>query len=200
MIFLENKAWAEGKKQVDPNYFKSMARDQNPDFLWIGCADSRVPPTEITNTHPGTMFVHRNVANLVVPGDLNLLSVVQFAVEVLKVPHVIVCGHYNCGGVKAALLEQKLGLIDEWLKHIKLIKKSHDLDLNKLSVESEKVNKLVELNVVAQVENLANIDIIQKAWDRGQELTLHGWVYDLKTGLLKDLIEKSQGPIVYKSY
>jgi carbonic anhydrase len=186
-IMLENKAWAQSKIDIDPQYFKNMAKDQTPEYLWIGCADSRVPPSEITNTQPGEMFVHRNIANLVVHSDMNLLSVLSYAVENLKVPHVIVCGHYNCGGVKAALTHSHLGLIDNWVRNIKDTYFVHKRDLDGLS-EADKVNKLVEFNVIEQVKNIAHTSIIQKTWHNHQRPHIHGWVYDLNNGILKQLI------------
>lgn len=184
-LILENKAWAQSRRDNDPEYFTKMARDQNPQFLWIGCADSRVPPSEITNTDPGEMFVHRNIANLVVHTDINLLSVLQYAVEVLKIPHIIVCGHYNCGGVRAAITGQSYGLIDNWVRHIKDTFFQHKEEIQSIEGELNKVNRLVELNVIEQVHNVARTAIIQKAWKERQYPYVHGWVYDLDTGLLK---------------
>lgn len=186
-LMLENKAWSKSKLQLDENYFKNMARDQNPEYLWIGCSDSRVPESEITNTDPGQMFVHRNIANLVVHTDMNLLSVVQYAVEALKVKHIIVCGHYNCGGVKAAMSHQSLGLINNWIRNIKDTLAANDLEFKNLTNEADRVNRLVELNVKEQVRNLMHTSIVQEAWKRDQTPTLHGWVYDLNTGLIKEL-------------
>ena len=187
-ILLENKAWAKSKIDIDPDYFQNMSKDQKPTFLWIGCADSRVPPSEITNTNPGDMFVHRNIANLVVHTDSNLLSVMQYAVEALKVPHIIVCGHYNCGGVKAALSHQSLGLIDNWIRNIKDVAFATSVELKKIDNETERVNRLVELNVLQQVKNISHSSIIQKAWkERGEYPIIHGWVYDLCSGQLKIL-------------
>jgi carbonic anhydrase len=187
-MLLENKAWAQSKVEIDPEYFTKMAKDQTPEFLWIGCADSRVPPSEITNTDPGEMFVHRNIANLVVHTDTNMLSVLQYAVEALKVPHIIVCGHYNCGGVKAALMQQSLGLIDNWVRNIKDVYFSHKFEVESISSEKDRVNKLVELNVINQVKNLSHSAIVQKAWKERQYPYIHGWVYDLNTGMLKKLV------------
>jgi carbonic anhydrase len=187
-LFLENQAWAKSKLLLDDKYFETMAKDQKPEYLWIGCADSRVPPSEITNTDPGEMFVHRNIANLVVHTDVNVLSVVQYAVEALKVKHVIVCGHYNCGGVKAALGNQSLGLIDNWIRNIKDVVALNHAELKKVPNEMDRVNLLVELNVKEQVKNLMYTSIIQQAWKNNNAPHLHGWVYDLKTGLLKDIM------------
>lgn len=187
-VLLENKAWARSKIDVNPDYFTTMAKDQNPTFLWIGCADSRVPPSEITNTHPGDMFVHRNIANLAVHTDSNLLSVMQYAVEALKIPHIIVCGHYNCGGVKAALGQQSLGLIDNWIRNIKDVAFQHRAELAEIDRSEDRVNRLVELNVIQQTKNIAHSSIIQKAWkERGEYPIIHGWVYDLNNGQLKIL-------------
>lgn len=187
-LILENKAWAKSKIDIDKDYFIKMAKDQNPDYLWIGCSDSRVPPSEITNTDPGEMFVHRNIANLVIHTDLNFLSVLQYAVENLKVRHVIVCGHYNCGGVKAAISHQSLGLIDNWIRNIEDTYFSHKVEVDAIKDEFSKVNRLVELNVVEQVRNLAHTSIIQRAWHNHQQPFVHGWVYDINTGLVKQLI------------
>jgi carbonic anhydrase len=187
-LFLENQAWAKSKLLLDDKYFENMAKDQKPEYLWIGCADSRVPPSEITNTDPGEMFVHRNIANLVVHTDVNVLSVIQYAVEALKVKHVIVCGHYNCGGVKAALGNQSLGIIDNWIRNIKDVVALNQVALKKVTSEMDRVNLLVELNVKEQVKNLMYTSIIQQAWKDRNGPYLHGWVYDLKTGLLKDIM------------
>lgn len=187
-LLLENKAWAQSKLDADQDYFTKMAKDQSPEYLWIGCSDSRVPPSEITNTDPGEMFVHRNIANLVVHTDMNFLSVLQFAVENLKVKHIIVCGHYNCGGVKAALSNQSLGLINNWVRNIKDTYFNYKLDVDSLKDETARVNRLVELNVIDQVKNLAHTSIIQRAWFERKLPCIHGWVYDLNTGLLKQLI------------
>lgn len=187
-MLLENKAWAQSKVDVDKEYFTKMAEDQKPQYLWIGCSDSRVPPSEITNSNPGQMFVHRNIANLVVHTDLNFLSVLQYAVKNLKVPHVIVCGHYNCGGVQAALSNKSLGLINNWVRNIKDVYLAHKVEVDSKQSEMERVNRLVELNVIEQVKNLCHTSIVQRAWVEGNYPIIHGWVYDLKTGLLKQLI------------
>lgn len=191
-LILENKAWAQGKTEIDPEYFANMANDQNPDYLWIGCADSRVPPSEITNTDPGEMFVHRNIANLVVHTDMNLLSVLSYAVEHLKVRHIIVCGHYNCGGVKAAMSPKSLGMLNNWVRNIKDIYSVHKKDLDLIKSPVDQVNRLVELNVLEQIRNLAHTSIIQKAWLDLKQPYIHGMVYDLSTGILKNL--ESIGP------
>lgn len=199
-LMLENKAWAQSKVEVDPEYFKKMAKDQKPEYLWIGCSDSRVPPSEITNTDPGEMFVHRNIANLVVHSDLNLMSVVQFAVEVLKVSHVIVCGHYNCGGVKAAIAHQSLGLIDNWIRNIEDTYFTHAKEVDAITNVMDKVNKLVEFNVVDQVRNLSHTSIIQRSWKNNQQPFIHGMVYDINTGLLKNLTTLGPDKEIPKPY
>jgi carbonic anhydrase len=199
-LFLENRAWAKSKLLLDESYFENMAKDQTPEYLWIGCSDSRVPPSEITNTDPGEMFVHRNIANLVVHTDMNLLSVVQFAVEYLKVKHVIVCGHYNCGGVKAAMGHQSLGLLNNWIRNIKDTYSLNEQALKAVPTETERLNLLVELNVKDQVKNLMHTSIIQKAWKDNQSPHLHGWVYDLKTGLLKELVTVNPGTFIEDAY
>jgi carbonic anhydrase len=188
-LLLENKAWAQTKVQEDPEFFKRLVDIQRPEFLWIGCSDSRVPPNEITQTQPGEIFIHRNVANLVIHTDLNLLSVLQYAVEVLQVKHIIVCGHYGCGGVKAAMSQSSLGLINKWLRHIKDVYRFHQDELNALTDEKERVNRLIELNVIEQVLNLAETSIVQTAWKKNGYPYLHGWVYGLNDGLIKVLSE-----------
>ena len=185
-IFQNNAAWAEQAVKEDPEFFDRLSNVQKPDYLWIGCADSRVPANQICGLQPGEVFVHRNVANLVVHTDINCLSVLQYAVEVLQVKHVIVCGHYGCGGVLAALGDKPLGLIDNWIRNIRDVLDQHSRYLEKLKPK-ERGRRLVELNVATQVENLGNTTIVQDAWARGQQLTIHGWVYSLSNGLLKDL-------------
>lgn len=192
-LLLENKAWAAEKLHDDPEYFNRLVHLQTPEFLWIGCSDSRVPANEITGTHPGEIFVHRNIANMVVHTDLNMLSVLQYAVEVLKVKHVIVCGHYGCGGVKAALTQHSYGIINKWLRNIKDVYRFHREEIDVLEDESEKVNKLIELNVKEQVLNLAKTSIIQKAWKTNHYPHLHGWVYGLHNGLIKPIFEMAAG-------
>jgi len=199
-ILLENKAWAESKRDLDQEYFEKMAVDQKPEYLWIGCSDSRVPPSEITNTDPGQMFVHRNIANLVVHTDMNLLSVLQYAVENLEIPHVIVCGHYNCGGVKAALSNKSLGMMNNWVRNIKDIYFENKVDIDSIQDEAARVNKLVELNVVEQVHHLAHTSIIQRSWNVRKKPYLHGWVYDINTGLLKKLITMEPGAEIDSAY
>lgn len=182
-----NRAWSEGIKAQDPNFFRSLAEQQTPQYLWIGCSDSRVPPTQLVGLAPGEMFVHRNVANVVVHTDFNCLSVLQFAVDALKVGHVIVCGHYGCGGVKAALEDLQLGLIDNWLRHVQDVKHSHAGELEKLTDPVARLDRLCELNVMEQVLNVCRTTIVQGAWERGQELDVHGWIYGLGDGLIRDL-------------
>lgn len=192
-LLLQNKAWATEKVQDDPDFFNRLVNIQTPEFLWIGCSDSRVPANEITGTQPGEVFVHRNIANMVVHTDLNLLSVLQYAVEVLKVKHIIVCGHYGCGGVKAAMGNHNFGIINKWLRNIKDVYRYHREDIDPLASEDEKVNKLIELNVQEQVMNLAKTSIVQKAWKDRQGPDLHGWVYDLHDGVIKPVFEIPAG-------
>ena len=192
-MFLENRAWSHEKKMQNENYYIEMAKDQSPKFLWIGCADSRVPPDVVTGTSPGEMFVQRNVANLVIHTDLNLMSVVEYAINVLKVKHIIVCGHYGCGGVKAAMSRQSLGIINKWLRNIKDVYRYHQEEVEACVSEDDKVNKLIELNVREQVYNLAKTSIVQKSWKKFNAPHLHGWVYDLHDGLLRPQIDLSPG-------
>ena len=187
-LLLENKAWAQSKLDINVDYFKDMAKDQNPEYLWIGCSDSRVPESEITNSRPGEIFVHRNIANLVIHTDTNFLSVLNYAVNYLKVRHIIVCGHYNCGGVRAALSHTSFGLIDNWVRNIKDTYFTHKLEIDSTPEESDRVNKLVEMNVIEQVKNLAHTSIIQRAWHETKVPVIHGWVYDLNSGMLKELV------------
>lgn len=188
-LLLENKAWAKGKVLDDPEYFERLVGIQQPEFLWIGCSDSRVPANEITGTEPGEIFVHRNIANMVVHTDLNLLSVLQYAVEYLEVKHVIVCGHYGCGGVKAAMNHHSLGIINKWLRNIKDVYRIHRDEIMALPTEEAQTNRLVELNVKEQVMHLAETSIIQKAWKHHQRPHIHGWVYDLHDGLLRQIFD-----------
>lgn len=185
-LFDRNRKWAEKIKKEDPNFFTELSRGQAPEYLWIGCSDSRVPANQIVDLSPGDMFVHRNIANVVVHTDLNCLSVIQYAVEVLQVKHIIVCGHYGCGGVKAALDEHEHGLIDNWLRHIKDVNRLNAESLLGLS-EEEKINRLCELNVIEQVKNVCSTTMVQNAWKNGAELSVHGWIYSLEDGVLKDL-------------
>jgi len=192
-LLLENKAWAHGKLVDDPDFFKRLSALQTPEFLWIGCSDSRVPANEITGTQPGEIFVHRNIANMVVNTDLNMLSVLQYAVEVLKVKHVIVCGHYGCGGVKAALTQHSFGIINKWLRNIKDVYRFHRDEIDALASNEEKVDRLCELNVQEQVLNLAKTSIIQKAWKENNRPHLHGWVYGLQNGIINPIFEMAPG-------
>ena len=192
-LLLENKAWAAEKIQDDPAFFSRLAHIQTPEFLWIGCSDSRVPANEITGTQPGEIFVHRNIANMVVHTDLNLLSVLQYAVEVLKVKHIIVCGHYGCGGVKAALTQHSFGIINKWLRNIKDVYRYHQEEVDELKSEEQKVDKLIELNVKEQVMNLAKTSIVQKAWKNNHYPHLHGWVYSIKNGIINPIFEMEAG-------
>lgn len=186
-ILENNKRWVQEKLALDPNFFKDLAEGQSPPLLWIGCSDSRVPANEITGTKAGEVFVHRNIANMVVHTDMNMLSVLDYAVNVLKVRHVIVCGHYGCGGIKAAMGNSSYGVIDNWIRHIKDIYRFNKEKLNSITNEEERFNKFVELNVKEQVLNLAKTSIVQSAWKDGQELYLHGWVYGLNSGYVTDL-------------
>jgi carbonic anhydrase len=183
----KNKEWAANIKTSDPNFFDELAHQQTPEYLWIGCSDSRVPSTQLVGLHPGDMFVHRNVANVVGHTDFNCLSVLQFAVEVLKVSHVIVCGHYGCGGVKAAMKNQSFGLIDNWLRHVQDVFHVHEASLKSIDDEDKRLNRLCELNVLEQVLNVGRTTIVQNAWAKGQELAVHGWIYGIGDGLLRDL-------------
>lgn len=182
-----NRSWAENKVREDPDFFQRLANQQKPEFLWIGCSDSRVPANQIVGLDPGEVFVHRNIANVVVHTDLNCLSVLQFAVDVLGVKHVIVCGHYGCGGVRAAMEETSHGLIDNWLLHIRDIREKYADELAEISVDVDRENRMCELNVIEQVRNVAKTTIVKQAWGRGQKLALHGMVYGLHDGRLRDL-------------
>ena len=188
-LFANNRAWAAEMTRQDPGFFRRLSGQQAPQYLWIGCSDSRVPANQIVGLLPGEMFVHRNVANVVVHTDLNCLSTVQFAVEVLRVGHIIVCGHYGCGGVLAALREEKLGLVDNWLRHVQDVRGKHRAELDALETEGERHNRLCELNVLEQVANVSQTTVVRDAWARGQTLAVHGWVYDIRDGLLRDLGE-----------
>lgn len=183
----KNKAWVAKSLEKDPDFFNKLADGQQPPILWIGCADSRVPANEIIGAQPGEVFVHRNIANMVVHSDMNMLSVLDYAVNVLKVKHVIVCGHYGCGGVKAAMGNQRIGLIDNWIRHIKDVYRFHAEELNAIADEAKKFDRFVEINVAEQVMDLAKTSIIQGAWSNNQPLQIHGWVYDIKDGIIKDL-------------
>jgi len=201
-ILENNKRWVAEKTKDDPEFFERLSNGQSPPLLWIGCADSRVPANEITGTLPGEVFVHRNIANMVVHTDMNMLSVLDYAVNVLKVRHVIVCGHYGCGGVKAAMGNHQFGLIDNWIRHIKDVYRFHQKELDSIQDEEMRFNRFVELNVVEQVHDLAKTSIVQNAWEKGQQLWIHGWVYSIKNGLVKDLNvnfgSNAELPDVYK--
>ena len=186
-LFESNKAWAGRIRQQDPEFFVGLSQQQSPNYLWIGCSDSRVPANQIVGLAPGELFVHRNLANLVVHTDLNCLSVMEFAVDLLKVRHIIVCGHYGCNGVGAALRRDRLGLSDNWLRHVDDVRRKHETWLASADGESEASDRLCELNVVEQVVNVCQTTIARDAWERDQELTVHGWIYGLKDGLLRDL-------------
>lgn len=186
-IIENNKKWVESKLALDPNYFKKLKDTQTPPLLWIGCSDSRVPANQIIGAQPGEVFVHRNIANMVVHSDMNMLSVLDYSVNVLKVKHVIVCGHYGCGGVKAAMGSSSVGIIDNWIRHIKDSYKFRKSDIEAIEDEQERFDRFVEWNTKQQVLNLSVTSIVQEAWSRGQELSVHGWVYGLDTGLVKDL-------------
>lgn len=185
-LIQNNAAWVAERLQTDPDYFKRLAAAQRPEFLWVGCSDSRVPANEITGTLPGEIFVHRNVANMVVHTDFNFLAVLQYAVEVLHVKHIIVCGHYGCGGVIAAMGQHNTGLVNKWLRNIKEVYEKHRLELEAIVDQKHRADRLVELNVIEQVRNLAKTSLVQKAWQT-KTLSIHGWVYGLDTGLIKDL-------------
>ncbi len=186
-LFNNNRAWAARMLTQDPTFFQTLAAQHAPEYLWIGCSDSRVPANEIIGKMPGEVFVHRNVANIVVHTDLNCLSVIQYAVEVLQVKHIIVCGHYGCGGVSAAMQHKEFGLIDNWLRHLKDIYRRHEYELDSIDDHKQRQNRFCECNVIEQVHNVCHTTIVQGAWRRGQSLAVHGWVYGLDDGLLKDL-------------
>jgi len=182
-----NKAWVAETLEKDPAYFDKLAKGQQPPVLWIGCADSRVPANQIIGAQPGEVFVHRNIANMVIHSDINMLSVLDYAVNVLKVKHVIVCGHYGCGGVQTAMTNKQVGIIDNWIRHIKDVYRFHKKELDSISNEQERFDRFVELNVFEQVQDLAKTSIIQNAWEHNQEIHLHGWVYGINNGIIKDL-------------
>jgi carbonic anhydrase len=186
-LLSNNRAWAQSKVAVDPGFFKRLVAQQNPAYLWIGCSDSRVPANEIVNLDPGELFVHRNVANLAPPQDANYLSVLQYAIQVLKISHILVVGHYGCGGVRAALTNARLGLIDHWLSPIREVAREHREELDRLPTEEARVDRLCELNVLRQVENVATNPFVLEAWEKGADLTVHGWCYSIANGLVTDL-------------
>ena len=186
-LLSNNKEWVEEMTSKDKDYFENLSKGQKPPVLWIGCADSRVPANEITGTHPGELFVHRNIANMVEHTDMNMLSVLDYAVNVLKVKHIIVCGHYGCGGVKAAMGNQSIGIIDNWIRHIKDVYRLHNAYLDSIEDETERFNAFVEINAKEQVYDLSKTSIVQAAWKNGQDLSIHGWVYGLNSGFVTDL-------------
>jgi carbonic anhydrase len=201
-LLLQNKAWVHERTQADPDYFKRLAKTQAPKFLWIGCADSRVPANEITGTAPGEVFVHRNIANMVVHTDMNMLSVLDYAVNILEVEHVIVCGHYGCGGIRAAMGRKQYGLIDNWIRHIKDVYRMNQAELEAIKDPVQRENRFTEINVIEQVYDLVKTSIIQNAWEKRKGPYLHGWVYDIGVGVIKDLgvsfVDNSQVPDVFK--
>ena len=198
-LFENNRKWAEGVKKSDPDFFSNLSKLQKPEYLWIGCSDSRVPANEIIGMMPGAVFVHRNIANLVIHTDLNCLSVVQYAVEVLKVKHIIVCGHYGCGGIEAALGNIEHGLIDNWLRNVKDVYRYHQAQIDSLQNQKEKADLLCEINIVEQVANLSHTTIVQSAWKTGQEVEIHGWIYSIKDGIIKDLKQQDYNVHVTES-
>ena len=187
-IFENNKKWAQSVRDEDPDFFQRLSTQQSPQYLWIGCADSRVPANQIMSLPPGDVFVHRNIANVIVHTDLNALSVIQYAVEVLKVKHIILCGHYGCGGVKAAMNNSQHGLIDNWLRHIKDVERFHETELSLIEAEQVKYDRLCELNVIEQTNNIINTSIVQDAFKKNQDLKIHGLIYNIKDGLLNELL------------
>ena len=193
-----NKAWSERIRQQDTDFFPKLAAQQGPEYLWIGCSDSRVPANQIVGLMPGEVFVHRNVANVVVHADLNCLSVLQFAVDVLRIRHVIVCGHYGCGGVRAAWQDERMGLVDNWLRHVQDVAQKHRTVLANAGTLPDQINRLCELNVLEQVANVCQTTVIQDAWARGQEVTVHGWIYDLTDGLVRDLKVNASSPAQFQ--
>ncbi len=199
-LLLNNQAWVKDKLALRPDYFTRTSGDQKPDFLWIGCSDSRVPAEEITGVEPGELFVHRNVGNLVIHTDFNMLSVVQYAIDVLKVKNVIVCGHYGCGGIRTALSRQHLGLINKWLRHVKDIYRLHATELDAIPDEETRYERLIELNVFEQVHHLAELSFVQLAWKLERRPTLHGWIYDIHTGHLKSIARVDPGQLPHEIY
>jgi carbonic anhydrase len=199
-LLLANKAWVEDKLQLRSDFFVRHANTQSPEFLWIGCSDSRVPAEELTGTEPGELFVHRNVANLVIHTDFNILSVLQYAVEVLKVKHVIVCGHTNCGGVKNAMLRKNFGLINKWLRHIKDVYRFHQTELDGIQDDDARYRRLVELNVIEQVNNVSDTSIIQRAWKEDHRPAIHGWLYDVSSGKILELKTMQPGDEINPIY
>ena len=186
-LFQRNQDWSDSMRATNPEFFSSLCKQQSPEYLWIGCSDSRVPANQIVDLLPGELFVHRNIANVVVHTDLNCLSVIQYAVDILKVKHIIVCGHYDCGGGKAALENQNNGLIDNWLQHIKDVRRQHADKFEKIEDHQVALDRLCELNVIEQATNVCNTTIVQQAWENGNTLSVHGWIYSISNGMLKDL-------------
>ena len=186
-LFQNNRAWSQRITRADPFFFEKLVRQQEPAYLWIGCSDSRVPANDIVGLLPGELFVHRNIANVVVHTDHNCLSVMQFAVDVLKIRHIIVCGHYGCSGVRASLMKERHGLVDNWLRHIQDVEQTHAAELNSIKDPEKRLDRLCELNVGEQVANVCRTTIVEDAWARGQDLTVHGWIYGIQDGLLRDL-------------
>jgi carbonic anhydrase len=199
-LFLSNRAWAAEKLSEDASYFENLAKDQRPEYLWIGCSDSRVPANEIIGAEPGELFVHRNIANMVVHTDLNLLSVLQYAVEYLEVKHIIVCGHTGCGGVKASLTNKDYGLLNKWLRNLKDVYRLHKDEVEAETNIDDKVNKLVEMNLIEQVGNVVKTSIVQKAWKQHKRPHVHGWVYEMETGLLRTVIDVEPGAAIDPMY
>jgi len=193
-LFENNRAWSERVRRDDPEFFQRLLKQQNPRYLWVGCSDSRVPANEIVDLPPGELFVHRNIANVVVHSDLNCLSVMQFAVDVLQVEHIIVCGHYGCSGVSAALQNNRVGLADNWLRHVQDVHAKHDTKVAQMPDTPHQIDRLCELNVIEQVGNVCQTTIVRDAWERGQALSVHGWVYGLHDGLVRDLSTSISGP------
>jgi carbonic anhydrase len=186
-LFENNRQWADAIRAKDPDFFKKLAAQQSPEYLWIGCSDSRVPANELLGLLPGELFVHRNIANVVVHSDLNCLSVLQFAIDVLRVKHIIICGHYGCSGVHAALTGRRVGLADNWLRHVQDVHQKHERYLGEVLPERERTDRLCELNVIEQISNVCQTTVVRDAWERGQDLTVHGWIYGLQDGLLGEL-------------
>lgn len=191
LLFNNNHEWAKRKLGEDPEFFSRLVNQQSPEYLWIGCSDSRVPANQIIGLAPGEVFVHRNVANLVVHTDLNALSVIQYAVDALRVKHILIVGHYGCGGVRAALHNNRIGLIDNWLRHVQDVRDRHELLLEKVEAADERLDRLCELNVMQQVVNVCQSTVLREAWGRGQQVTVHGWCYDLSDGIIRDLLVSS---------
>lgn len=200
-LFDNNRVWSARIRRSDPEFFAKLSRQQKPRYLWIGCADSRVPANEIVGLLPGELFVHRNIANLVVHSDLNCLSVMQFAVDVLRIEHIIVCGHYGCSGVSAAVRDERVGLADNWLRHLRDVHAKHEARVTAIGDDQQRIDRLCELNVIEQTANVCQTTVVRDAWDRGQSLAVHGWVYGLKDGLVRDLgatiTRAADVPVVY---